>query len=129
MKLLWCKTCRKCCRSYDKDHRYQPWFSKREIAEVRKEKGGLKTKRIGNLYRFVQPTSTCLFLREKGCTLKHKPLQCIIFPFRPTRQGWVVQTMCSYWDRMTKKHLEQVKAEFMKRKSDWKSEYRWMREP
>lgn len=115
MKNKICKLCKgKCCKGGN------PHLSKRELRVIEKELGRkIKTVKKGKLYTFVSPHKHCLFLKGGGCGIKNKPLTCELYPFIPTKVGWVIRTWCPYWNLFTKDDLEIAKDEFAQRKNDW----------
>lgn len=108
MKFPFCKICKgKCCKG--------AYLS---LKELKKIKPTLIIKVSKRLYRFLPINGKCQFL-ENGCTLTYKPLQCVIYPFKPTKTGWTINTECPFWYKLTPKDLKKVKREFAKRRDEW----------
>jgi hypothetical protein len=106
----------RCCIS--KGHPADRRVSKRELEElkptlVRNGKFERIEKLGANLYVIISKTSECVFLGKEGCVLREKPIGCIIFPFLPTKSGWIIRTKCAYWERITKKDLEKTIRKFL----------------
>ena len=104
MKLDICNVCKgDCCK------RGNPYLSEKE----KKLYKSFDSNKLNN------NKGDCDFLSDKGCILKVKPLACRIYPFFPTKKGWILRTSCKFWDKITKEDLEKVKEIFEKEKENW----------
>ena len=110
MKIDKCKQCKdRCCKPN------VPYISKSELRWL-PQPNMVKVK--GNLYKLVPINGHCQYF-DNGCTLKKKPLACEIYPFLPTKTGWILRTVCPYWWTLDKEALRRAKITFTKRKKDW----------
>jgi len=116
MKFSYCKACKQCCRG-----KGGSYLSVEELRNIFPVSSTILARKVGKLYRLIQIKGKCQFLRGTGCSIKYKPLSCKIYPFLPTKKGWVLRTSCPYWNKFTKEDLRKVKIQFAKRKKDWVS--------
>ena len=112
MKFPFCKNCARCCIGNG------TYLSEEELDTIKKTTE-VNAVREWNLFRLIPVNGKCQFLKDDGCFLKYKPLSCEIYPFLPTKKGWVVRTICPFWHKLTSDDLEKVKREFEGRKSQW----------
>jgi len=92
-------------------------YSKKELKAVEKETGiKLDVIKEGKIYRTT--AKDCIFNKD-GCTIKSKPIACKIYPFMPTKSGWVIRTSCPFWNRFSPEDLKAVKEEFSHYKKNW----------
>ena len=103
-----CKTCRGlCCRP---DGCY---LTRNEARQIEAETGKpCLTEDHGRLLKLRSVNGACQFLSDTGCVLKHKPIACEIYPFLPTRSGWVVRMACPHLKEITDAEFMAVKDAF-----------------
>ena len=109
-----CKECDWCCKKGNPVP-----LSDRELALMAGY--GLPSIKVDGLNYVGEPKGRdCFFLGEIGCTLDFKPVVCGIFPFQPTKRGWVLRTECPRWYMADGADLEAVKMWFEGRKEDYR---------
>jgi Fe-S-cluster containining protein len=98
-----CKRCKgKCCG--------RTFLTVNEAKQIETETGKpCLTEDHGTLLRLKSNNGACPYLSDTGCTLKHKPIACILYPFLPTKRGWVIRMSCPHWREITDDEFEQVK--------------------
>jgi Fe-S-cluster containining protein len=115
-----CKLCKKCCVSKTVPARI--WVSKNELELIRKETGKdikAEQEKGSGLYIISHNKNICQFLGPNGCVLKHKPITCVMYPFKLIGSDWVLRLQCPNWDKIKEKDFMEMLDYFEKHKEDW----------